>query len=177
MLWLISARRYSVVFSVGRLARDGCTRSGSTGHLGGASLINGVLTRETLVTGDGARQVIGRVPDHLSPSQAAPVRVATTGREPRTGTRSGHARSNHSNPARRLHAALQGGGIIPSDLIEPLRNLLGQLDHATGAVDRAAEHYPDAVDVAKRSAYREASLDVVLGAFARLRGIALLAGG
>jgi hypothetical protein len=35
----------------------------------------------------------------------------------------------------------------------------------------------DAADVAKRSAYREASLDVVLGAFARLRGIALPAGG
>jgi len=75
----------------------------------------------------------------------------------------------------RLHAALQGGG-IPPDLIEPLRDLLDQLDHATGAADRVAERYPDAPDVAKRSAYHEASLDVVLGAYARLRGIVAVTG-
>jgi len=71
----------------------------------------------------------------------------------------------------RLRAALQGGGTIPPDLIEPLRDLLGQLDYATGAADR----YPDAAEVAKRSAYCEAGLDVVLDAYARLRGVALLA--
>jgi len=57
---------------------------------------------------------------------------------------------------------------IPPDLIKPLRNLLGQLDHATGA----AERYPNAAEVTRRSAYREASLDVVLDAYARLRGVA-----
>jgi len=60
-------------------------------------------------------------------------------------------------PTTRLHTALQGGP-IPPDLIEPLRDLLNQLDHATGAAD-----------VAKRSAYCEATLTGVLDAFARLR--------
>jgi len=61
-------------------------------------------------------------------------------------------------------------------LIEPLCDLLNQLDFATGSADRAAEHFPHAADVAKRSAYRAASLDMVLDAFARLRGAAPLAG-
>ena len=58
---------------------------------------------------------------------------------------------HHHTPLDRLRAALKSGGTIPPDLIEPLRDLLGQLGHATGAADRAAEHYPDAAEVAKRS--------------------------
>jgi len=74
-----------------------------------------------------------------------------------------------TTPLDRLRTALQDGGTVPPDLIEPLGDLLNQLDHATGAADRAVTRYPDVADVAKRSAYRAASLDVVLDAFARLR--------
>lgn len=56
-----------------------------------------------------------------------------------------------------------------ADLITPLRDLLTWLDHATGSAARAAERYPSPSDVARRSAYRAAGLDVVLDAFARLR--------
>lgn len=75
----------------------------------------------------------------------------------------------------RLRAALPGG-TIPEDSIEPLRDLLHQLDFATGVADRATKRYPDAADVAKRTAYCAAGLDVVPNAFARLRDGAPLAG-
>jgi hypothetical protein len=57
------------------------------------------------------------------------------------------------------------------------RTLVGWDSHARVRSTAYSTVRGDAADVAKRSAYREASLDVVLGAFARLRGIALLAGG
>jgi len=80
-----------------------------------------------------------------------------------------------TTPLDRLRTALRGGDPVPPDLVQPLRDLLDQLDYATGSAARAAEHYPDAADVAKRSAYCEGSLYVVLDVYARLRDVAPLA--